>query len=152
MTTAPKPVRLASVLFGCFAAMLVLEAAWIGIAPRWSEAARAWAEMHPAGTVIKQCAAALLIFFLISKLLAGRRWARFLLLAWSSLMALLGALLLIVMAAPGVARGFGAAHPREATAGTLAWLCVAGGALCLLRADARAFFGRQEKSGADDRT
>jgi hypothetical protein len=140
-TTPPNPppasVRLAGALFSAYAGLLLLEALWIAIGSRWWASARAWSDLHPAGTVPKQMAAAAVVLLLVWGLSSGKRWLWFLIVSWGTLLAALGAFFLLAVATQPLAREFARTHPAESVAGVVTWTCVSAGVACLWRGDAR---------------
>lgn len=74
MTNKPRsPVRVAAGCFTIQAATLLIEAFWVAVAPRWSEAAREWAGPHPARHAAQLVLGAVLLLFVARHLLRGSR-------------------------------------------------------------------------------
>jgi hypothetical protein len=143
MTRAPRAVRIAEALIAVYAAALLLEAFWIAVAPRWSEAARQWSAIHDPGIVFAQVATALTAILVVRWLQQGLRRGWLLAVWWTTVLSVAGAVLLGVGLFRGtVARNFMGAHRAETLAGVVTWLCLAGAAACLWSREARGYFRR----------
>lgn len=145
-----RSVRNAAVCLAGFAVLLLLESAWVGIGPRWSETAREWAGTDTARHTIQLAAGGFVWLWISWSLLRGRRWARLVAIAWAVLMSAAGTLVFLVIAlmyvfvsdastpSPMVLR-----HPVEMVGGIVSILLLIGCALNLNKSDAREYFTRQ---------
>jgi hypothetical protein len=142
----PRSVHIGSILVAAFGAALLLEAWWIGVGPRWFEAARFWEELHTPAALRGLAGSAVGFFVLAWGLRRGFRWAWLAAMTWIIAWTGMVTALLFVFVFGTTAQSesliikFVREHPLESLLGGISAGALYGSLLYLGRKDARVFF------------
>ncbi len=147
----PRSVRVAVVLYAVYAALLTLEAVWAGIGPKWFDAARDWAAMHPPPALARLILGSITGFAVAGALAQGYRLAWFVAIVWAGVLSTLGVALFVAGAIVPPLRAFLMSHQVELVGGIVSIACLMGSVANLRTKEARNHFfrrGEHEKGNA----